>query len=109
LKLVLPSLVRARELDERLTAHRRATHLLVHLFDYHRREKKFPKSLDELKVANLKELRIDPFSGKDFVYIPQEDGFKLYSVFDNMKDDDGVHNATADYKTGDLVFWPVPD
>ncbi|MBP7933880.1 MAG: hypothetical protein KA354_04445 [Phycisphaerae bacterium] len=53
----------------------------------------------------MSKLRIDPFSGRDFVYKQRSKGFLLYSVAENLKDDGGKHDDS--WKNGDFVFWPV--
>ena len=108
LKFILPSFSVACDLNVRLTATRRATHLIIHLHDHGRRHGGFPERLDQLEAANLAELRVDPFSGRDFVYRKERRGFKLYTVSSNMKDDGGKHQAKG-LDRGDYVFWPVPD
>ena len=55
----------------------------------------------------LAELRVDPFSGQDFVYQRQGESFTLYTVGDNLKDDGGRHDPR--WADGDFVFWPRPD
>ena len=106
LKALLPSLGRFRLLHERITATRRASHLIVHLHDYRQKNGAFPDSLDQLDLPDLAELRIDPFSGRDFVYRPSDAQFLLYSFGDNLQDDGGRHAYWK--KEGDVVFWPVP-
>ncbi len=107
-KLILPSFSSVRDQNAQLTATRRATHLIVRLHDYRRRHGEFPKRLDQLEAADLAELRVDPFSGRDFVYQRKWRGFKLYTVSQNMKDDGGRHEKKKPDQ-GDYVFWPVPD
>lgn len=104
-KALLPSLSRFRSLHERITATRRATHLIVQIHVYRKNNGAFPDSLDQLDLPDLGELRIDPFSGRDFVYRPNGAQFLLYSFGANLQDDNGRHtNWLGD---GDVVFWPV--
>ena len=105
LDALLPSLGRLRSLHERITATRRATHLIVHLHDYRQKNGVFPDSLNQLDLPNLAELRIDPFSGRDFTYRTTDAGFQLYSFGANFQDDGGRHTYWK--KEGDVVFWPV--
>ena len=104
-RLLAPSLTRVRELNERLTATRRATHLIVHLFAHRAKTGKFPRSLDELNPHDIDGLRTDPFSGKDLVYRKRRWSFKLYSVAGNLQDDGGKHDPK--WETDDYVFWPL--
>ncbi|MBI4578344.1 MAG: hypothetical protein HY718_01485 [Planctomycetes bacterium] len=104
-QVLIGSLLRSRTLDERATASRRATRLVAHILVYHGRTSTYPTSLDDLKTAELKEIRADPFSGRDFVYRKQGTSFVLYSAAENLKDDTGHHDES--WKDGDFVFWPV--
>ena len=104
-RMFIPSVRHPIEHDARYRAMRRATHLIVHLFAHHGKHGKFPESLDGLDAPDLKELRVDPFSGKDFVYKRQGDSFVLYSVASNLKDDGGKHGTK--WEEDDFVFWPV--
>jgi len=54
----------------------------------------YPGTLDELRSKLGWKLREDPFSGKDFVYKREGNGFLLYSIGENLKDDGGL--ATYD-------------
>ncbi len=84
---------------------RRAAHLIVQTHVYRKNSGAFPDSLDQLDLPDLAELRIDPFSGREFVYRPSDDQFLLYSFGEDFDDDNGRHtNWKGD---GDGVFWPV--
>ena len=98
---------RARLIDERMTATRRATHLIVHLFAHRAKTGTFPPSLGGLDGPNLDQLRIDPFSGRDFVYRRVGQSFTLYSLAENLEDDRGRHDPK--WANADHVFWPVQD
>lgn len=102
---ILPSLKRSQELDVMLTAERRARRLIAHILDHHARKNKYPKTLSQLDAHDLEEIRVDPFSGRDFVYKLRRRAFKLYTVSLNLADDGGAHDPK--WKTKDHVFWPV--
>ena len=72
---------------------------------YRKKNGAFPDSLDQLDLPELAELRIDPFSGRDFVYRPSDAQVLLYSFGANFQDDGGRHAYWK--KEGDVVFWPV--
>ena len=104
-KMFLAPLEYPRRMHEQLLATRRAVHLIVHLHDHRRRTKSFPESLDELQVAGLRQLRLDPFSGKDLIYSRRGQGFRLYCRSHNLVDDGG--KAAEWDEDGDHVFWPL--
>jgi hypothetical protein len=49
----------------------------------------YPASLEALVPGILKEVPVDPFTGKPFVYRREGDGFIVYSLGSNEKDDGG--------------------
>lgn len=104
--MIMVPLVHPRNLNEQIRATRRATHLIVHLFDHRRQHGAFPKRLSDLRISDLAQLRLDPFSGSDLKYRSDRKTFSLYSVGHNLKDDRGRHSLWDG--DGDYVFWPVP-
>ncbi len=50
---------------------------------------RYPESLDELVPGLLAEVPIDPFTGKPMVYRREGEGFIVYSLGSNQKDDGG--------------------
>ncbi len=50
----------------------------------------YPDSLEKLKETLDWQLPEDPFTGNDFVYRRQADGFKLYSWGSDLEDDGGI-------------------
>ena len=103
--LVTPDLALAYKTEEARVANRRAVHLIAQLLVYHGKNKVYPDRLEDLKTTDLKELRVDPYSNKDFVYKKDGKSFKLYSVGENLTDDGGTEDDS--WEKGDLVFWPV--
>lgn len=83
-----PALPQIAELYWRTRTRRRLmiAHLLLR--EYRLREGRYPASIEAL---NLKELTIDPFSGRPFVYRLTGERYLLYSVGVDGKDDGG-HN-----------------
>jgi len=66
-----------------------------------------PDSLADLRPRFLEELVLDPFSGKPFRYKRTEDGWLLWSIGPNLKDDGGDDKNPEDvWRIGknDLVF-----
>ena len=74
---------------------------------YKEREGNFPENIAELIPGILAEEPVDPFTGDPFIYKLQENGFVVYSVGSNEKDDEG----RATYQVTKLVMekdddWP---
>jgi hypothetical protein len=75
---------------------------LIAVMRYKGKEGRLPDTLDDLTAKGyLREVPIDLFSGKPFVYRRIANDFKLYSVGKNGVDDGGVR------ATVDMVLWPV--
>ncbi len=77
---------------------------------YEKEEGHPPRYLKELETEGyVSELPKDPFSGRDYIYRVNRNGWIVYSVFDNLIDDGGAgsmpHNLSGDDKDKDLVFW----
>ena len=74
---------------------------------YKSREGRFPEYIAALVPDILAEEPVDPFTGDPFIYKLREDGFVVYSVGSNEKDDD----ARATFQVTKLVMekdddWP---
>jgi hypothetical protein len=74
---------------------------------YKNQEGHFPENIAELIPGILAEEPMDPFTGDPYIYKLHEDGFIVYSVGSNEKDDEG----RATYQVTQLVMekdddWP---
>lgn len=110
LKPLLPSLPRVYELEHRVEAGRRATELSYRIHLFKAQNGRLPVSLDELPIDVNGEAPIDPFTGYNFSYRQTDDGFTLYSSYENAIDDGGFHNPDQRFDpesdSDDYVFWP---
>jgi hypothetical protein len=75
---------------------------------------RLPNGWDELfERGYLKIIPMDPYSDAPLVYKKTDEGFKLYSIGMNFKDDGGIPGTDKNGKPrmwgeqGDWVFWPV--
>ena len=69
---------------------------------YKNEKGEYPESLAQLrKVIDWGELPEDPFSGEDFIYRREGEGFLSYSIGVNLKDDG--RKAEKDWEEGDIV------
>lgn len=75
---------------------------------YRDRYNAYPQTLNELKNKISWKLPEDVFSGKDMVYKRQNNGFILYSVGPDLKDDGGhPPKKPGNYKDGDDIVWKL--
>ena len=70
----------------------------------------YPPSLAEIDSSFLAEIPPDPFTGQPLVYRPEGDGFVLYSLGENLRDDNGTpepadHRGTRDFD----IVWRSPN
>ncbi|MGB2906430.1 MAG: hypothetical protein WBB73_04985, partial [Candidatus Aminicenantaceae bacterium] len=56
---------------------------------YRNRHGKFPEAMNDLSPEILTEIPLDPFTGESLIYRKEGDGFIVYSVGSNLKDDGG--------------------
>ena len=64
----------------------------------------YPTHLTDINLAYLEELPSDPCSGQPFHYEKRDDGYLLYSVGSNGKDDGGKHDRDQGF---DDIAWSV--
>jgi len=111
---LLPAYERLYALNWRVRTERAAVLTLLSLMIYEKNKGKFPTELEELVSEGIiDKLPLDPYSGFTMGYRRTEDGFILYSVGTDMKDDGGETARNKEGKMlkfadeGDWVFWPV--
>ena len=72
----------------------------------------FPESLEQLHEVIPWELREDPFSGEDFIYRREGDGYLIYSIGPDLQDDGGApfnyQERINGIPTGDLLWRTLP-
>lgn len=72
---------------------------------YQREQGAYPESLAAVVPDLLSEVPIDPWSGNELIYRRTDDGFVVYSVDQNLKDDGGVSpDVEAGRSEGDIVL-----
>ena len=105
-RMLLPSLSRASTLGERGRMQTLATHLSVALRLYALENGgQAPTRLDQLGDRAPAEDRIDPFSGREFVYDADGAAWSFYSISDNLVDDGGQEGAKP-YDLDYVVRFP---
>jgi len=116
LSILEPTFRRVSQLAWRLETHRRGILTIATVMWYRKDRDHYPDNLNELiSTGYLDSLPMDPFSGKPLVYKKTGDGFVLYSIGEDFKDDGGVMGRDRQGRpkmwadNGDWVFWPVPE
>ncbi|MCK4400987.1 hypothetical protein KAW08_01630 [bacterium] len=89
-KMLLPALTRIRELMSIYEAQIQVCRIGLGLKIYKAKYGTYPESLAKLVPDILEEIPSDPFTEKNLVYRKSKDGFVLYSLGPNMKDDGGT-------------------
>ncbi|HUT76033.1 MAG TPA: hypothetical protein VM221_14500 [Armatimonadota bacterium] len=88
-QMVFGIYARAAVARDRALATRDAMRVALALEAYHGKYHRYPDALDALRAYPGWELPEDPFSGKDFGYKRQGEGFVLYSWGEDLDDDGG--------------------
>ena len=112
--ILMPAIIKVFEFSYRNKVQANALVTTIAIIRFKQDKGDYPEILDKLVEAGyLKELPMDAWSGKSLVYKKTKDGFTLYSVGQNFKDDGGEVFRDKDGKVkqwgdeGDTVFWPV--
>ena len=104
LQAVVPVHKRSKEKDTAIVATFRGVRLMVALELHRLAEDKYPATLKALSPEFIAEPPEDPFSGESFIYVGEQEPYRLYSVGPNMIDDGGAAAAPLRSSEADLVF-----
>jgi hypothetical protein len=105
--LLAPAIHKVQNAEDRCDQMQRNLYLAFALAAYQRDNGRYPKQLDALTPKYLDKVSNDMFSGKPLVYRPAENGYLLYSVGVNGRDEQG-RNWDDDPKGDDLtVHMPL--
>ncbi|MCK4324512.1 MAG: hypothetical protein KAW89_08290, partial [Armatimonadetes bacterium] len=109
-RLLAPVFSRAAEKRDHAVASIGLCRIVLALKAYKYEHGAYPETLDQLEQTLDWQLPEDPFSGQDFVYQRQDEGFKLYSIGPDFEDDGGVPFLKYRYQReprgydGDIVW-----
>jgi hypothetical protein len=105
---LVPSIHNAQRSRDRVEQVQRNLHLAFALAAYRRDHGRYPEKLEALAPRYLAEVPNDLFSGKAPIYRPSDNGYLLYSVGVNGRDEGG-HGADDTPRGDDLaVQMPLP-
>lgn len=96
-RLLLPAMQQVLKAEERETVKRELVQVALALAAYKADHGNYPETLAPLAPKYLAKLPIDPWSGKDYLYRIEKEGYVLYGVGVNGKDDGGKAATNEDY------------
>ena len=115
LESLMPAIGRVANLMYQGRTSHQATVTILAIHRWQLDKNEYPANLEKIVAAEyLKEVPIDPWSDKPLLFKKTADGFTLYSIGLNFKDDGGTiakdikgQTTLWNHENGDAVFWPV--
>lgn len=101
----LPGVARTYLQEARIDARLGAAETGIANRIYRQKHGKFADSLNQLTPEILPALPLDPFTGKDYIYRKTDKGFIVYSIGDNLKDDNGISQKEKGWKGDFDIVW----
>jgi hypothetical protein len=107
--MIVPVCERVQMARDRSEQLQRNLYLAFALEAYHADHGTYPAKLNELAPKYIAAIPNDIFSGKPLIYRQAENGYLLYSVGPNCRDDDGRNSG--DNPPGDdlAIRMPLPE
>ena len=102
-RILTPAIFRVKEIHCEMIAQLRIARAGLALLQYKQTEDTFPATLDILKLQNIN----DPFSDGPLLYKTEGQGFVLYSIGSDQKDNDGSPRQKKQKTDWDIV-WHFP-
>jgi hypothetical protein len=104
LHVIMPALLRATIIDIRNVAQLLTARVGLAIERYRLAAGKLPDALTDLVPAYLNAVPRDPFDGNDLRYKKLEPGFVVYSIGEDLIDDDGKE---MELRTRESPNWDV--
>jgi hypothetical protein len=102
-RILTPAIFRIKEIHCEMIAQLRIAQAGLILLQYKQTNNAFPDTLEALKLPNIN----DPFSDGPLLYKTEGQGFVLYSIGRDQKDNDGSPRQKKQEKDWDIV-WHFP-
>ena len=103
-RMLTPAIFKVKEIHCQMIAQLRIAKAGLALLQYKQTENTFPATLEALKLQNIN----DPFSDGPLLYKTEGQGFVLYSVGPDQKDNDGSPRQKKQ-KTDWDIAWNFPE
>ena len=98
--MLFPSMIRVKQIHREMIAELRITRVGLALLQHKQSRDAFPDTLEALKLSDI----IDPYSAEPLRYKAQGQGFILYSIGPDKKDNDGSPREKKQEKDWDIVW-----
>jgi len=102
-RILTPPIFRVKAVHYEMTAQLRIARAGLALLQYKLATNTFPATLEALKLQNIN----DPFSNGQLLYKTEGEGFVLYSVGPDQKDNNGSPRQKKQETDWDIV-WSFP-
>ncbi len=102
---IMPALSRVTTLELRTIGHLRTADASLAVQRYRLAADKFPDKLTDLVPTYLESVPKDPFDGNELRYKRLEPGFVVYSIGEDLSDDDGKERPRR--RTKESPNWDV--
>ena len=106
--LLLPAVARVQQAEDRAVQQDANLRIAIALAGYRTQHGNYPDSLDALTPDLLKQVPLDLFSGKPLNYSRTKDGYLLYSIGPNEKDEGGRYYDDEPRGDDPRVRMPLP-
>ncbi|MDD5455086.1 MAG: hypothetical protein PHW62_06290 [Candidatus Ratteibacteria bacterium] len=104
-EMLIPAVDKTREQIARYQTYIDICRTGLALKLYKAKNGNYPGKLENLAPDFLNEIPVDPFSGKNLIYKKSANGFILYSLGPNMKDDGGIDARTVKWEGDYDIVW----
>jgi len=106
--MLLPAMQAANQAEERTRATFAMTQLAAALAEYRAVHGKYPAKLDDITPDILAEVPTDVYHSKPYIYRRIDDGYLLYTVGGNGKDDGGSNERTRVFEGQEVDEMDIP-
>ncbi|MDY7011381.1 MAG: hypothetical protein SVV80_11625 [Planctomycetota bacterium] len=101
-QILTPAFERTAVILGRTLATVRSARLAIMIERYRHARGKLPQSLAEIETETAQKSPLDPFTGKILIYRKTDDGYKVFSLGDDRKE-----NTHEELNRGDVADWGV--
>ncbi|MBI4243254.1 MAG: hypothetical protein HY606_04110 [Planctomycetes bacterium] len=102
---MLPALGSFHTRQAEITAKFDGLEIALALKIYKSKNVEYPDSLNDIIPEYVSELPRDPFTGQNYIYRKEGEGFIVYSIGRNERDDNGLYDEKSLQRKHDDLAW----